>query len=67
MTALNPLLPIGLQITESLRAHLGLQATGPRERRAVELLEQVGIPGARAGRLDQAIRTSFPAACASGR
>ena len=43
MTALNPLLPIGLQITESLRVHLGLQGRAA-QRRAVELLDQVGIP-----------------------
>ena len=46
MTALNPLLPVGLQITESLRAHLGLRG-GAAQRRAVELLDHVGIPDAR--------------------
>ena len=46
MTALNPLLPIGLQITESLHVHLGLRGAAAR-RRAVELLDQVGIPDAR--------------------
>ncbi len=46
MTALNPVLPVGLQITESLRTHLGLRGGGAR-RRAVELLDQVGIPDAR--------------------
>jgi len=43
MTSLNPVLTIGLQITESLQEHLhmtGQQATG----RAVELLDMVGIP-----------------------
>ncbi len=42
MTSLNPLLSIGVQITESMRTHLGLtrkQATA----RAVELLQMVGI------------------------
>ena len=46
MTALNPLLPVGLQITESLGVHLGLRG-GAAQRRAVELLDQVGIPDAR--------------------
>ena len=46
MTALNPVLPIGLQITESLRVHLGLRGAAAR-RRAVELMEQVGIPDSR--------------------
>ncbi len=43
MTALNPVLPVGLQITESLHAHLGLRGAAAR-RRAAELLELVGIP-----------------------
>jgi len=43
MTSLNPVLTIGRQLTESLRVHMGLtQALA--ETRAVELLEQVGIP-----------------------
>jgi peptide/nickel transport system ATP-binding protein/oligopeptide transport system ATP-binding protein len=46
MMALNPVLPIGLQITESLRAHLGLRGAAARTR-AVELLDRVGIPAAR--------------------
>jgi len=43
MTSLNPTLTIGLQITESLHIHMGMnkeQAT----QRAIELLERVGIP-----------------------
>ena len=44
-TALNPVLPIGLQITESLGAHLGLRGAAAR-RRAIGLLDQVGIPDA---------------------
>jgi len=42
MTALNPLLPVGRQLTEHVRAHLGL---GPREatRRALRLLDEVGV------------------------
>jgi peptide/nickel transport system ATP-binding protein/oligopeptide transport system ATP-binding protein len=45
MTALNPVLPVGLQITESLRTHLDLRG-GAGRRRAVELLDRVGIPSA---------------------
>jgi oligopeptide transport system ATP-binding protein len=42
MTSLNPVLTIGRQITESLRKHTGMdQKTA--ERRAVELLDIVGI------------------------
>ncbi len=49
MTSLNPVLTIGYQITEPLREHLGLGREAAR-RRAVELLDLVGIPNA-AGRL----------------
>jgi oligopeptide transport system ATP-binding protein len=43
MTSLNPVLTVGRQLTEGLRAHLGLDEQ-QAEKRAVELLEQVGIP-----------------------
>ena len=46
MTALDPVLPIGLQITESLQVHLGLLGAVAR-RRAIELLDLVGIPDAK--------------------
>ena len=46
MTALNPVLPVRLQITESLAEHLGLHGAAAR-RRAIELLDQVGIPEAK--------------------
>ena len=64
MTSLNPVLTIGRQITETLEQHQGAdRATA--DRRALELLEMVGI--ADPGRRLQAIsRISFPAACASG-
>jgi peptide/nickel transport system ATP-binding protein len=45
MTSLNPTVTIGGQITETLRRHLGLSREEAR-RRAVELLEEVRIPGA---------------------
>ena len=43
MSALNPVLTIGAQIAENLRAHTALGRTA-RARRAVELLDVVGIP-----------------------
>jgi oligopeptide/dipeptide ABC transporter ATP-binding protein len=45
MTSLNPVLTVGRQITESLRVHLGLSPESA-EHRAIQLLEQVGIPDA---------------------
>src|SRR5213075_116103 len=47
MTSLNPVLTIGRQIREALETHFGMsrKAAG---RRAAELLDQVGIPSARA-------------------
>ena len=52
-TSLNPCFSIGFQLTETLRLHLKMDRAAAR-RRAVELLEQVGIPVA-ASRL-----SSFP-------
>ena len=49
MTSLNPVFTVGFQIMEPIRRHMGLGKRAARER-AVELLELVGIPGAR-GRL----------------
>jgi len=51
LSALNPVLTVGYQITETLRARLGMDKTLARQR-AVELMEMVRIPGARQ-RLDQ--------------
>ena len=42
-TSLNPCFTIGFQLAETLRLHLKLDRDGAR-RRAIELLEQVGIP-----------------------
>ena len=50
MTSLNPVLTIGRQITEALELHLNLNKEQARKR-AVQLLEMVGIPGAES-RLD---------------
>jgi dipeptide transport system ATP-binding protein len=44
-TSLNPCFTVGFQIVETLRLHLELDSRSA-ERRAVELLEQVGIPAA---------------------
>ena len=43
MSSLNPCFTIGFQIREALKAHLPLSRS-QRQRRAVELLEQVGLP-----------------------
>jgi oligopeptide transport system ATP-binding protein len=43
MTAFNPVLTIGRQLTEPLRVHLGL-GKDECHHRVIELLEQVGIP-----------------------
>jgi ABC-type dipeptide/oligopeptide/nickel transport system ATPase component len=43
MTSLNPVMTIGAQIDDILRRHTGLSGRAVR-RRAVELLDQVGIP-----------------------
>jgi oligopeptide transport system ATP-binding protein len=45
MTSLNPVLTIGRQITEALELHLKMNRNAAN-RRAVELLEMVGIPEA---------------------
>jgi peptide/nickel transport system ATP-binding protein len=46
LTSLNPLLKIGDQLTETILAHLNVSKS-EAERRAVQALEEVGIPGAR--------------------
>src|SRR5687768_5279776 len=46
MTSLNPVLSIGKQIREPLEAHFGMDRE-QADRRAVELLDQVGIPSAK--------------------
>ncbi|APV50518.1 ABC transporter ATP-binding protein [Betaproteobacteria bacterium GR16-43] len=43
MTSLNPVFPVGEQISEVLRTHMGLAPRSARER-AVALLNEVGIP-----------------------
>jgi peptide/nickel transport system ATP-binding protein len=46
MTSLNPVLPIGRQVSEACEEHLGMTRRQARDR-AVELLDLVGIPSAR--------------------
>ncbi|MDH6260529.1 ABC transporter ATP-binding protein [Bradyrhizobium sp. BR13661] len=46
LTSLNPVLPIGRQLVQVLRNHTDLSRRAAKER-AVELLAEVGIPGAR--------------------
>ena len=50
MTSLNPTLTIGMQITETIRRHSDVSKRAARVR-AIELLEEVGLPRA-ASRLD---------------
>ncbi len=47
MTSLNPVLTIGRQITESLELHLKMDGRSATKR-AIELMEMVGIPEAKA-------------------
>jgi oligopeptide transport system ATP-binding protein len=46
MTSLNPVLTVGRQIREALETHFGMDRKAANAR-AVELLDQVGIPGAK--------------------
>ena len=46
LTALNPVKPIGAQITESMRLHLGI-SQAEAERRCRGLLDRVGLPSPR--------------------
>jgi len=43
MTSLNPVFTVGFQLTEVLRLHMGM-APAEARKRAVELLDEVGIP-----------------------
>ena len=43
MTSLNPVFTVGSQIVETLRLHMGM-GRGQANRRAVELMKEVGIP-----------------------
>ena len=43
MTSLNPVFTVGYQIDEVLRLHMGMTGAQARKR-AIELLDEVGIP-----------------------
>lgn len=43
MTSLNPVLPVGLQLTEAIQNHMGMDKNRARQR-AVEMLRLVGLP-----------------------
>ena len=43
MTSLNPVFTVGFQLTEVLRLHMGMKPAQARKR-AIELLDEVGIP-----------------------
>jgi dipeptide transport system ATP-binding protein len=45
MTSLNPCFTVGYQLTEALQTHLDMDKSA-RRARAIELLREVGIPGA---------------------
>jgi oligopeptide/dipeptide ABC transporter ATP-binding protein len=47
MTSLNPVMTIGRQIREAIQAHLHVER-GEADRRAAQLLDDVGIPSAKA-------------------
>jgi len=49
MTSLNPVFTVGYQLTEVLRLHMGLSSAQARKR-AIELLDEVGIVHAGTGR-----------------
>ena len=66
MTSLNPVYRVGWQIAEQVRAHEKRLEGRRRDRRAVELLDAVGIPEP-ASCASTTIRTSSRAACASAR
>jgi oligopeptide/dipeptide ABC transporter ATP-binding protein len=51
LSSLNPLLPVGEQIAETTRVHLGLSRAAAQDR-AAELLDRVGIPAPRSRMAD---------------
>ena len=65
MTSLNPVLTIGRQIAETLVLHRGHVARRRRWRARSRCCSWCNMPGAGAARR-RSIRTSSPAACASG-
>ena len=62
MTSLNPVLPIGEQIAESVRLHLGYSPEKALDR-AAYLLERVGIPKAKSRNQEE--KPKRPTICAN--
>lgn len=58
MTFLNPILKIGIQMTEGIRKHQNCSKK-EAEAKAIELMRQVGIPSPENGSIS--IRSNFPA------
>ena len=65
MSSLNPVVPIGIQVTEVLERHRGMQGRGGRDRGASTCSRGSASPTRTAG--SRSTRTSSPAACASAR
>ena len=65
LSAMHPYYTIGKQIVEAYRVHHKVDKKTAR-RRAIEMLDRVGIPAA-ATSASTATRTSSPAVCASAR
>ena len=63
MSALNPVMRVGDQIEEAVGAHAAARRRARAARRAIELLDRVGIPGRSGG--CATTRTSSAAGCAS--
>ena len=63
MTSLNPVMTIGAQVAEALMEHQGLPRRDAQAK-ALAVLDEAKIPRRRG--VSTSIRTSSPAACASG-
>jgi peptide/nickel transport system ATP-binding protein len=63
LTSLNPLYTVAQQLIETIRTHLDVSEKEARKR-AIALLDRVGIPAARGG--STTIRTISRAGCGSG-
>ena len=66
MTSLNPVLTVGFQLGEAIKAHYPKESDDTVKARVIELLGLVGVPNPDQ-RATTSIRTSSPAACGSAR